>query len=117
MTMDGPILPDGEFTVNEMLRMQQALQDQYRQICEGISPAIGQNKRLWMVGEIGEVIDIVKKNGGENASRDPALRSRLTEEMCDVLMYFCDTLLCYGISSQELKRAYVEKFQRNMKRW
>lgn len=45
------------------------------------------------------------------------LRQHLVEEMADVLMYYNDVLLCYGISEQELKEAYVDKFEKNMKRW
>ncbi len=70
-----------------------------------------------MVGEIGEVIDIVKKNGGSKASQDAQLRKNLIEELADVLMYYNDVLLCYNISSEELKSAYVNKFEKNMKRW
>jgi NTP pyrophosphatase (non-canonical NTP hydrolase) len=70
-----------------------------------------------MIGEIGEVIDIVKKNGGEKACTDEEIRKDLVEEMADVLMYFNDVMLCYGISEEELKKAYVEKFKRNMTRW
>ena len=84
---------------------------------EGISAEIGQNKLLWMVGEIGEVIDIVKKNSGLKASQDENLRKDLIEELADVLMYYNDVLLCYDISSEELKSAYVSKFEKNMKRW
>ena len=72
---------------------------------------------LWMVGEIGEVIDIVKKHGGSKASQDADLRKDLIEELADVLMYYNDVLLCYNISSEELKSAYVNKFEKNMKRW
>ena len=32
-------------------------------------------------------------------------------------MYYNDVLLCYGITAEELKGAYVDKFGRNMKRW
>ena len=70
-----------------------------------------------MIGEIGEVIDIVKKNGGEAACTDPALRGALVEELADVLMYYNDVLLCYGISADELKQVYAEKFEKNMGRW
>ncbi len=45
------------------------------------------------------------------------LRKQLVEELADVLMYYNDVLLCYGISSEELKSAYVEKFQKNMMCW
>ena len=106
-----------DLSVNEMLDMQRALQEKYKDKWEGISPSVGKNKLLWMVGEIGEVVDIVKKNGGTEASTDPSLRKDLVEEMADVLMYYNDVMLCYGISADELKKAYTEKFEKNMKRW
>ncbi len=106
-----------DFTVKDMLTMQQKLQDRYKDKWEEICIATGKNKLLWMIGEIGEVIDIIKKNGDEKATEDVALRKHLVEEMADVLMYYNDVLLCYGISDEELKEAYVEKFEKNMKRW
>lgn len=106
-----------DFSINEMQEMQKSLQDKYKHKWEPICPKIGQNKLLWMIGEIGEVIDIVKKNGGENAAADPILRRDLVEEMADVIMYYNDVMLCYGITAEELKAAYKEKFERNMKRW
>ena len=45
-----------DFSINEMLEMQEALQGQYKDIWEGISPEIGKNKLLWMIGEIEAVI-------------------------------------------------------------
>lgn len=45
------------------------------------------------------------------------MRERLVEELADVLMYYNDVLLCYGISPQELKQSYVSKYEKNMKRW
>ena len=66
-----------DFGINEMLEMQKALQDKYKDIWEKISPEIGQNKLLWMIGEIGEVIDIIKKYGGETACEDEKLRACL----------------------------------------
>ncbi|MBO5178634.1 MAG: DUF4298 domain-containing protein [Lachnospiraceae bacterium] len=106
-----------EFTINEMLTMQKTLQEHYKTIWEPIGPETGQNKLLWMIGEIGEVIDIVKKNGGTKACSDTELRKDLVEELADVLMYYNDVLLCYGISAEELKKVYTEKFERNMTRW
>lgn len=106
-----------DFSMNEMQQMQKALQDQYKHKWEPICPETGKNKLLWMLGEIGEVIDIVKKHGAVTASSDDALRTDLIEELADVLMYYNDVLLCYGISPEELKQAYVEKFEKNMKRW
>ena len=106
-----------EFTISEMQEMQKELQEKYKNIWEPIGVDTGKNKLLWMIGEVGEVIDIVKKNGGEKASSDEVLRKQLVEEMADVLMYYNDVMLCYGITEDELKRAYVEKFEHNMKRW
>ena len=70
-----------------------------------------------MIGEIGEVIDIVKKNGDRKAVNESSLRAELVEELADVLMYYNDVLLCYGIGEEELKQAYTAKFEKNMKRW
>lgn len=106
-----------DFSINEMQEMQKALQDRYKHKWEPICPEIGQNKLLWMIGEIGEVIDIVKKNGGERVSTDEELRRDLVEEMADILMYYNDVMLCYGITAEELKNSYSAKFEKNMKRW
>lgn len=106
-----------DFTINEMQEMQRTLQEKYKDKWEPICPETGKNKLLWMIGEIGEVIDIVKQNGDEKAVSDEALRGSLVEELADVLMYYNDILLCYGISAEELKKAYSEKFVRNMSRW
>ena len=48
---------------------------------------------------------------------ESSLREELVEELVDVLMYYNDVLLCYGISEDELKQAYTSKFEKNMKRW
>ena len=105
------------FDMCEMQEMQKALQDKYKHKWEPICVDVGQNKLLWMIGEIGEVIDIVKKYGGAKATTDEELRKDLVEEMADVLMYYNDVMLCYGITPDELKRAYKEKFEKNMTRW
>lgn len=105
------------FTIGEMQKMQKELQEKYKEKWEPITADTGKNKLLWMIGEIGEVIDIVKKNGSAAATTEPSLRKDLVEELADVLMYYNDVLLCYGISEQELKESYTKKFERNMKRW
>lgn len=79
------------FSINEMLSMQCELQEKYKNKWETIGPDEGKHKLLWMIGEIGEV--------------------------ADVLMYNNDVLLCYGIKEDELKEAYIAKFEKNMKRW
>lgn len=113
---DGQRVGD-DFTVNEMLELQRKLQEEYKDRWKPICPELGNEKLLFMVGEIGEVIDIVKKNGGQRAAGDTQLRTHLVEELADVLMYYNEVLLCYGVTAEELKRAYTEKVERNMTRW
>lgn len=106
-----------DFTIKDMLTMQRTLQEKYKDKWETICPEAGKHKLLWLLGEVGEVIDIIKKNGDQKAVADLDLRQHLIEEMADVLMYYNDVLLCYGISEQELKEAYIAKFEKNMTRW
>lgn len=70
-----------------------------------------------MIGEIGEVIDVIKKNGDQKSTYDSDIRKELVEEMADVLMYYNDVMLCYEITAGELKETYIKKFERNMNRW
>lgn len=72
---------------------------------------------LWLIAELGEVIDIVKRDGTERIMTEDAVRTHMVEELCDVLMYFNDVMLCYGITPEELKEEYVTKHNRNMNRW
>lgn len=105
------------FTVQNMLDMQNQLQEKYKGKWEPIGPETGKSKLLWMIAELGEVIDIVKKQGSERILQDAQTRHDFVEEMADVLMYYCDIMNCYGITEAELKQAYEEKFRRNMDRW
>ena len=106
-----------DFSIKDMLAMQQTLQEKYKDKWETICPEAGKHKLLWMLGEVGEVIDIIKKNGDKKTVEDSAVRQQLVEEMADVLMYYNDVLLCYGIREQELKKTYIAKFEKNMTRW
>lgn len=105
------------FGINEMREMQKILQEKYKDKWEPISPEAGKHHLLWMIGEVGEVTDIIKKHGDREPLSDAALRKRLVEEMADVLMHYTDVLLCYDISASELKQAFTEKFAKNMERW
>ena len=103
-----------DFSIGDMQRMQMELQDRYKGRWEPICPETGKNKMLWMISEIGEVIDIIKKNDDITA---PDIRKELVEELADVLMFYNDVLLCYGITPDELRESYIAKFERNMHRW
>ena len=106
-----------EFDMEEMQRMQVCLQEKYLEKWGGLSPEKGRQTLLWMIGEAGEVADVIKKNGDWKIMEDEAIRAHFVEEMCDVLMYFNDLMLCYSVSAQELEKAYLDKFRKNMQRW
>lgn len=106
-----------DFAIKDMLAMQQTIQEKYKDKWETICPEAGKRKLFWMLGEVGEVIDIIKKNGDKKTVEDSAVRQQLVEEMADVLMYYNDVLLCYEIREQELKKTYIAKFEKNMTRW
>lgn len=106
-----------DFSLGEMQAMQQRLLEQYKDWWEPLTPATAKNKLLWLTSELGEVIDVVKKQGSTKATEDPATRAHLVEEMADVLMYYNEVMLCFGITPKEMKAAYTAKFERNMIRW
>lgn len=83
----------------------------------GLSPEKGRDSLLWMMIEAGEVADIIKKQGDAKITGDEQVRNHFIEELCDVLMYLNDVMLCYSISPEELAEIYREKHERNMKRW
>lgn len=106
-----------DFTVNEMLEMQRKLQEKYKDQWRPICPENGKDQLLWMLGEIGEVIDVVKKDGVQRVVEDTQVRTHFVEEMADVLMFYNVVMQCFGITADELKHAYTEKMERNMTRW
>ena len=105
-----------DLRISDLLAMQTELQQLHPE-WGGTPPSRGRDQLMWGIGEIGEVIDIIKKNGAETACSDETLRRDLIEELADVLMYYNDVLLCYGITEEELKKSYTEKFKRNINRW
>lgn len=105
------------FSLNRMHEIQTELQAKYFDKWGGLSPEKSVRTLLWMIGEAGEVADIIKKKGEQAIMNDPDIRHDFVEEMCDVLMYFNDLMLCYGITPEEMEAVYEAKHARNMKRW
>lgn len=102
---------------NEMQEMQISLQEKYFDKWGGLSPEKAREKLLWMMAEAGEVADVIKQNGDAEIMKSGETRDHFIEEMCDVMMYFNDVLLCYGIKPEEVRKIYLEKYERNMSRW
>lgn len=106
-----------DFGFQEMQAIQKQLQEKYKDKWGGLSPKKGRDSLLWMMIEAGEVADVIKKQGDEKIVGDEQVRNHFIEELCDVMMYLNDVMLCYSISPEELAETYREKHDRNMKRW
>ena len=68
-----------------------------------------------MAGEVGEVLNLLKKlDRGDLSLNDPAVRHHLREEVADVFIYLLNFA---GIIKVDLYKAYCEKRAINEKRW
>lgn len=105
------------FTVEEMMELQRELHKTYEGEWDPLEPEFARSYLLWTLGEAGEMIDILKKEGTGAICGDPETRAHFTEETCDLLMYLMDTLLCLGISAEEVGESYRGKQKRNLTRW
>lgn len=105
------------FSFDDMQAIQKELQAKYEDQWGGLYPEKGRDSLLWMLIEAGEVADVIKKQGDKAIMEDADIRRHFIEEMCDVMMYFNDVMLCYNITPEELEKIYREKHERNMKRW
>lgn len=103
--------------ISQMQELQRRLQDRYAGWWEPVDADRGLNKLMWMIAEVGEAAQILKRNGSKGVMEKPETRADFVEELCDVLMYFNDVLLCYGISPEEFEAIYRAKHTRNMTRW
>ncbi len=106
-----------DMTLNGMQWMQRRLQEKYKNKWGGLSPEKACEKLLWLYGELGEAADIIKKKSGNSIMHDNDIRKHFIEEMCDVMMYFNDVLLCYDITPEEFAEIYLDKHKKNMRRW
>ena len=103
--------------LEQMQKMQIALQEKYKDKWGGLYPEKAKQMLLWMIAEAGEAAQVIKHRGNDRILTEPESRRHFAEEMCDVLMYLNDVLLCYGITPEEIEAIYREKHETNMKRW
>lgn len=101
----------------EMQEIQKQLQDRYKGRWSPLTPELGRQQLLWLMIELGEAADVIKKEGDKKIMEDKDVRAHFIEEMVDVMMYFNDVLLCHDVSVEDLRRVYLEKHERNMGRW
>ena len=94
------------FTLEEILEMQRALQERYKHKWEPICPENGKNKMLWMIGEIGEVAEVLNKRAGRKFSEGEDLQTQLGTELADMLHYIVAIAAINGI---DLTQNILEK--------
>ena len=70
----------------------------------------------WLVGEVGEVFDIVKKKGVKKIMNDPSTRAEMIEEITDCYMYLADILNRYQFTAKDFSKAYLAKMNHNLVR-
>ena len=104
-----------DLRISDLLAMQTELQQLHPE-WGGTPPSRGRDQLLWGIGEIGEVIDIIKKRGDDEIMTNPETRRHFIEEMADVMMYLTDVMLCYGVSAEEYSEVHARKHARNTKR-
>ena len=102
---------------HDMREMQQKLQARYAGWWENVDPEHGKNKMLWLMAELGEAIQVVKKHSLADVMTQGEVRHDLVEELADMMMFFNDIMLCYDISPEEFEAVYRAKHERNMTRW
>lgn len=102
--------------ISEMMEMQKELWEIHKDKWSPMDAKYGRNFLLWMIEEMGEAISIIKKKGDNAIMNNDEVRKAFVEEMSDVLMYYNDTLLRYGITPDEISSAYIQKHNKNMGR-
>lgn len=105
-----------DINFSDMMKMQKELWEVNKEKWSPMEAKYGRNFLLWMVEEMGEVISIIKKKGDNAIMENEEVRKAFVEEMSDVLMYYNDTLLRYGITADEISSAYINKHNKNMNR-
>lgn len=105
-----------DLSFSDILAMQRVLQAAHEGEWTKLMPSTGRDSLLWMVEELGEAAAVIKKKGDGAIMDNPTVRNGFVEELCDVLMYFGDVMLCYGITPGELGDAFRTKHNYNMRR-
>ena len=81
-----------------------------------MEPSHARTTLLWMTAELSEAIQIIKKRGEGDIINDAELRKEYITELTDVLMYFSNSCICFGITPEELSEAFINKHNKNMNR-
>lgn len=103
-------------SIEDMLSLSKKLYAQHKKQWRAMTPENNIYWIAWLIGEIGEVIDIIKKQGAPKIMRDPKVRKKMLAEITDCYMYLADILNRYKYSSEQFSQAYFKKMNYNFKR-
>ena len=104
-------------SVDEMQALQKELHQVYEDDWGTLNPEVAAHCLLWTVGEIGEVIDVIKKEGADAVVQDSGTHAHFAEELCDVLMHLTEVMLCLNVTPEEITESFRAKQKRNLERW
>jgi NTP pyrophosphatase (non-canonical NTP hydrolase) len=105
-----------DLKISEMIELSYKLWEKNKEKWSPMEPKYGKDFILYMIEEVGEVIEIIKKKSEEEIMNDDLIRERFIEELGDVLMYFIDVLNRFDISAEEFSEIYIEKYRANLGR-
>lgn len=105
-----------DLSISQMMQLQKELFELHKDKWPPVEPQFGKDFILYMIEEVGEVIAILKKKGHDALMEDPAVRQAFLSEMADVLMYYHEILLRFGVTPEEISQAYAKKHSYDMKR-
>lgn len=103
-------------TIEDMLSLSMRLYQKHKTEWRAMTPENNIYWIAWLVGEIGEVIDIMKKEGTTRIMHDPKVRQTMLEEITDCYMYLADILNRYKFTGQDFSQTYFAKMSYNFKR-
>ena len=103
-------------TISEMMKLSNKLYRLHENDWMEKTPESNIYWIAWLVGEIGEVIDIIKKKGVDKIMNDKSTRHEMLEEIVDCYMYLADILNRYEFSDKEFSAVYRDKMAYNLNR-
>ncbi|MCL5011115.1 MAG: hypothetical protein M1127_02810 [Patescibacteria group bacterium] len=103
-------------TIEGMLELSKSLYEKHRHEWKEATPESNIYWISWLICEIGEVLDIVKKKGAEKIMNDKEVRREMLKELADCYMFLADILNRYQFSGKEFSKVYFEKMDYNFSR-
>lgn len=70
----------------------------------------------WLIAEVGEIIDVIKKKGVKKIMNEGKVREEMLKEIIDCYMYLADILNRFEYEPKEFSKMYEEKMSYNLSR-